>query len=108
MIGVNGSNLSYLGLTLVDTFCDCSPNVALVLPQRLSGLALGESSDGVLVRLVANIGRQGHHSLHHVLPVLVQPGHGVHAVRTAVVQGHLNVLGSVATLAKKNLMNESE
>ena len=34
-------------------------------------------TDGVLLCLVADVGGEGHHGLHHVLPVVRQPLDGV-------------------------------
>lgn len=66
------------------------PDVALVLPQRVPGLRLGDGPRRVLLGLVTHVAGQSHHSVDHVGPVLPQPRDGVHL--TAVVDGHLDIL----------------
>ena len=87
---------SDLSLTLFDTFGHSRPNIAFVLAQSLFGLGLGQGADGIFLGLVANIGGQCNNSLHHVVPVLLQPVDGVGI--SAMIQCDLNVLGSKATL----------
>ena len=81
---------------MLDALSDCCPDVPFVFPECLFGLRLREGSDGVLLGLVTHVGGQGHHRVHHVVPVLAQPGDRVDIA--AVVEGHLDVLSSVAGL----------
>ena len=82
---------TYFLLPSLNTLGNCSPNIPLVLSQSFLGLCLGDGADRVLLRLVPDVGAQGHDGLDHVTPVVGEPGDGVDI--TAVIHGHLNILG---------------